>query len=310
MKLFGMHSPSANPRTAPSSLEKYLLRPSDAKGGSVDAPTIAALAAAELRSRPEARQDMLVTGAVRDTHNWADYRLVISKMRPRLQIRRRPQGKRTPCKLNTALLNVPTHRSDKQVVNTRICFDDNDEVRKLLAEKNRLHKVYMNCRTDSSKVAISRCRRFVQQRPRGYRASGSRARSRKSKDTRTATKRLTSLPPTRQSTAPVEKQPCSCSAQTEQLLMENSEILKRWAEHFRSVLKRPSNFPSTLPGTIGAMHWISSGKAPGFDVILADIYKHGRPRLMDKLTTIFQGMWRQGKFSQDFMDATFVHLYK
>ncbi|VDL88810.1 unnamed protein product [Schistocephalus solidus] len=41
-----------------------------------------------------------------------------------------------------------------------------------------------------------------------------------------------------------------------------------------------------------------------------DVYKHGGPRLMAELTTLFQEMWRQGQVPQDFKDATIVHLYK
>ncbi|BHF85962.1 hypothetical protein SprV_1002913900 [Sparganum proliferum] len=49
--------------------------------------------------------------------------------------------------------------------------------------------------------------------------------------------------------------------------------------------------------------------APGSDAILAEVYKHGGPQLMDHLTALFQAMWRQGEIPQDFKDATIVHLY-
>ncbi|VDL97226.1 unnamed protein product [Schistocephalus solidus] len=46
-------------------------------------------------------------------------------------------------------------------------FDDNDaDISNLLAEKNRLHKAYMDLRTDATKAAFFRCRRLVQQRLR------------------------------------------------------------------------------------------------------------------------------------------------
>ncbi|VDL93694.1 unnamed protein product, partial [Schistocephalus solidus] len=154
------------------------------------------------------RQDVLVTKAIRDADGWTDHRLVISQMRLRLQPRRRPQGKRPPCKLNTLLLNLPAHcfdfsnqitekledlhaPDDNATVETRWCqlrnviqstaldvlgrahrrhqdwFDDNDaDISNLLAEKNRLHKAYMDLRTDATKAAFFRCRRLVQQRLR------------------------------------------------------------------------------------------------------------------------------------------------
>nr|VZI35675.1 unnamed protein product [Spirometra erinaceieuropaei] len=53
--------------------------------------------------------DVLVTKAIAGADGWTDHRLVISKMRIRLQPRRRPQGKRPPGKLNVALLSLPAH---------------------------------------------------------------------------------------------------------------------------------------------------------------------------------------------------------
>ncbi|VDM01617.1 unnamed protein product [Schistocephalus solidus] len=112
------------------------------------------------------------------------------------------------------------------------------------------------------------------------------------------------------------------------LLTEKSQILKRWAEHFRSVLncssaisdatidrvpqvdmKNDLDLPPSLPETIRAMQQISSGKALGSDVIPPEVYKHSRPRLMAELTTLLKEMWRQGQVPQDLKDATIVHLY-
>ncbi|VDL92484.1 unnamed protein product [Schistocephalus solidus] len=55
------------------------------------------------------KQDVLVTKAIPDADGWTDHHLVISKMRLRLQPRRRPQGKRPQGKLKTVLCNVPAH---------------------------------------------------------------------------------------------------------------------------------------------------------------------------------------------------------
>nr|VZI25719.1 unnamed protein product [Spirometra erinaceieuropaei] len=42
----------------------------------------------------------------------------------------------------------------------------------------------------------------------------------------------------------------------------------------------------------------------------AEVYKHGGPQLMDRLTELFQEMRRQGEVPQDFKNAAIVHLYK
>ncbi|VDL91086.1 unnamed protein product [Schistocephalus solidus] len=120
------------------------------------------------------------------------------------------------------------------------------------------------------------------------------------------------------------KGPHHCSA-----LTEKSRILKHWVEHFRSVLNCLSaiydaavdrlpqvdannnlGLPPSIPETIRAMQQISSGKALGSDAIPPEVDKHGVPRLLVELTTLFQEMWRQGQFPQDFKDETIVHLYK
>ncbi|VDL87001.1 unnamed protein product [Schistocephalus solidus] len=113
------------------------------------------------------------------------------------------------------------------------------------------------------------------------------------------------------------------------LLTEKSQILKCWAKHFRSVLNCSSaisdpaidrlpqvdtyndlDLPPSLPETIRAMQRISSGKEPGSDAIPPEVYKHGGPRLMAELTTLFQEMWHQGHVPQDFKDVPIIHLYK
>ncbi|BHF58074.1 hypothetical protein SprV_0100102300 [Sparganum proliferum] len=79
-------------------------------------------------------------------------------------------------------------------------------------------------------------------------------------------------------------------------LTERSQILKRWAEHFRRVLDRPSTvcdaaidrLPQTetnndldladfLSETIPAEHQISSWNTPGSNAVRAEVYKHGCP---------------------------------
>ena len=80
-------------------------------------------------------------------------------------------------------------------------------------------------------------------------------------------------------------------------------ILKRWAEHFNSVLNRPSSvndnainrlpqiecnvlldeFP-TVTETRKAIQHLSSGKAPGTDAIPAEVYKAGGLPMAEKLS--------------------------
>ena len=81
-----------------------------------------------------------------------------------------------------------------------------------------------------------------------------------------------------------------------QILTDKDAILERWAEHFNSVLNRPSSvnkkainrlpriesnvpldeFP-TITETRKAIQHLFSGKAPGTDAIRAEVYKAGSP---------------------------------
>ena len=119
------------------------------------------------------------------------------------------------------------------------------------------------------------------------------------------------------------------SADGSTLLTDKDAILKRWAEHFNSVLNRPSSvsdnainrrpqiecnvlldeFP-TVTETRKAIQHLSSGKAPGTDAIPAEVYKAGGLPMAEKLIELFQCMWRKETIQQDFKDAPIIHLYK
>ncbi|BHF70268.1 hypothetical protein SprV_0301331800 [Sparganum proliferum] len=228
------------------------------------------------------QRDVLVTKAIAGADGWTDHRLVISKMRIRLQPRRRPQGKRPPGKLNVALLSLPAHHLHftielaEKLDNLQIAaaaadaaaadvaaenasstalavlgrarrqhqdwFDDNDAaISNLLAEKNRLHKAYVDHSTADNKAAFYRSRRHLQQRLREMQDAWT---ARKAEEIqgyadRNEWKNFFSAikpvygPPTK-GTAPL------LSADGSTLLTEKTQILQRWAQHFRSILNRPS----------------------------------------------------------------------
>ena len=55
---------------------------------------------------------------------------------------------------------------------------------------------------------------------------------------------------------------------------------------------------------------LSSDKAPGTDAIPAEVYKAGGLPMAEKLTELFQCMWRNETITHDFKDASIIHLYK
>ena len=119
------------------------------------------------------------------------------------------------------------------------------------------------------------------------------------------------------------------SADGSSLITDKDKILERWAEHFNSILNRPSFIneeaiarlpqiaanaslenPPSLDETQKAICMLSSGKAPGPDAIPAEVYKDGSYNLRVKLHSLFLIMWDQGQIPQEFQDATIIHLYK
>nr|VZI38054.1 unnamed protein product [Spirometra erinaceieuropaei] len=110
---------------------------------------------------------------------------------------------------------------------------------------------------------------------------------------------------------------------------EKTQILQRWAQQFRGVLKNPStisdtaivrppqlktntnlDLPLPLHETISTVQLLSNEKAPASDASCAEVYKHDGPEFMEHLTALFQDMRRQGEVSHDFKDTTIIHLYK
>ena len=115
------------------------------------------------------------------------------------------------------------------------------------------------------------------------------------------------------------------------LLTAKESILERWAEHFETLLNRPSiiqdqfidDIPQrslinlldecpTLAEAKKAVDQLQSGKAPGPDGILPEILKSGDYALLVRLTNFFQlcTCWDNGELPQDLKDANIIHLYK
>ena len=68
-------------------------------------------------------------------------------------------------------------------------------------------------------------------------------------------------------------------------------------------------FP-TVTETRKAIQHLSSGKTPITDAIPAEVYKAGGLPMAERLTELFQCMWRKEVIPQDFKDASIIHLYK
>ena len=319
--------------------------------------------------RKKDRQDVCVTKSMCGADCWTDHRLIVSKMKIRIFPKRRPQGKAAKKRLHVSKLKNPSVSSKfAKILEERIdhitftnnvedswasfrdtvyaaahenigstqrkhqdWFDENnEEITKLLDEKNRLHKAYLTNNSTANKTAFNNIRTQVQSRLRRMQDSWLSQKAEEIQhyaDTKDMKRFYESIKevygPRLASTSPI----LGDDGQT--LLTEKSSILKRWAEHFDAVLNRPSRINEeainrlpqvdinpdldtspTLPEVEKAIHQLSNGKAPGADAIPAEVYKHAGPQLRNKLTHLFQIIWAQGMVPQDFKDASIVHLFK
>ena len=211
-------------------------------------------------------------------------------------------------------------------------FDENCEgIQSLLDEKHRLHRAYSNdSKSAAKKDAFCRVRQVVQRKLREMqdawlcqKADEIQAFADKH-DMKNFYSALQAVyGPVTSATAPL------LSSDGSRLITEKEKILDRWAEHFDSVLNRPSSIndeainrlpqveintsladPPTVLETQKAIELLSNGKAPGSDSIPAEIYKTGGPKLVERMTLMFEEMWKQKRIPQDFKDASIIHLYK
>ena len=211
-------------------------------------------------------------------------------------------------------------------------FDDNNSrIQILLEEKHQLHRALLNDPSSTSKKeAFSAARKVVQSELRRMQDEwlSEQANTIQNYADRKDMKNFYSAlkavyGPTSAGSSPL------LSADGNTLISDKEKILGRWAEHFNSVLNRPSSVnkeaisrlpqvpvdnsmadPPSEAEVTKAIKRLSSGKAPGADSIPAEIYASGGPRLIESLTGLFNTMWTQEKLPQELKDASIIHLYK
>ena len=185
-------------------------------------------------------------------------------------------------------------------------FDENDEeIKLLLEEKHSLHKAHKDdTRSVSKKAAYNNICKTVQNRLGDMQDSwlSKKAEEIPSFADRKDMKKFHDALKTIYCSKLSGATPL-LSADGSTLLTNNDAILKRWAEHFNSVLNRPSSVNdnvinrlpqiecnvlldeiSTVIETRKAIQHLSSGKAPGTDAIPAEVYKACGLSMAEKLT--------------------------
>nr|VZI09796.1 unnamed protein product [Spirometra erinaceieuropaei] len=284
------------------------------------------------------QRDVLVTKAIAGADVWTDHRLVISKMRIRLQPHRRPQGKRPPGKLNVALLSLPAHHL--HFSNELAQRLDNLPIADAAAAENAsVENRWCQLRDVVQSTALAVLGRAPRQHQDWFDDNDAAIRNLLAKKNRLHKAYVGH--PTDAAKAAFYHSRRHLQQRLREMqdawIARKAEEIQGYADrnewkNFLSAIKAvycpPTkgtapllsadgietnadlDLPPSLQETIRAVQQLSSGKAPGSDAIPAEVYKHGGPQLMDHLTALFQEMWRQGEVPQDFKDATIVHPYK
>ncbi|BHF65758.1 hypothetical protein SprV_0200877100 [Sparganum proliferum] len=264
----------------PAHLDQHLLPPSDARDGHRDASSVATLAPAGLCPRPEARS----AGRAGDKDDPGCRR--VDRPSPcHLRDVDSSTASQETSRLASLPVAAPPHPDDNASVENRWCQlrhtvqptslavlgrarrqhqdwsgDNNVVISNLLAEKNHLHKAYVDCSTDDNRATFYLIRRLLQRRLREMQEAWT---ARKVEETQGA----------------VLNRPSTISDVGTARLPQvetNADL----------------GLAPSLHEAIKAVQRLSSGKAPGPDAIPAEIYKHGGSQLMDHLMTLFR-MWRR-----------------
>ena len=113
------------------------------------------------------------------------------------------------------------------------------------------------------------------------------------------------------------------------LITDKTEILSRWAEHYRDLLNRftptDPNFAESLPElplmedldrvqTLAEVRdatlTLKSSKAPGPDSVPAEVLRYGGDTVLWVIHTFIDAAWRSGCIPQQWRDADLVSIYK
>ena len=235
------------------------------------------------------------------------------------------------------MLRDKIHDTDLQLLgpNTRKnqdWFDENDEeIKEMLAEKNRLHIIYqLDQSSAAKKTAFTNIRRTVQTRIRKMQDSWLAAKAdeiQKYADTHDSKRFYDALKevygPQSSSTSPL------LNVDGKTIITDKPAILNRWADHFSAVNNISADIkaeaiarlpqvetntdldrPPSEEEVKKAIKQLSTEKAPGADAIHADVHKHGDDTLLQKLTDLFCLMWDEEVVPQQLKDASIIRLYK
>ena len=123
-----------------------------------------------------------------------------------------------------------------------------------------------------------------------------------------------------------QARPQMCESKDGELITENSKVLERWAEYFEGILNAnneedetytlpiggpdPLVNPPTLEETTKAIKSMRNHKAPGEDLITAELIKYGGSRLHTQIHDLISKIWEEEKMPTEWETALIIPLHK
>ena len=126
-----------------------------------------------------------------------------------------------------------------------------------------------------------------------------------------------------------QARPHMCENKQGELITENSRVLERWAEYFEELLNEPNtgendtqqyNLPyggpdplvnsPTLEETTKEIMSLKNHKAPGEDLITAELIKYGGRELHIEIHKLIEKIWQEEKMPTDWETALVTPIHK
>ena len=210
-------------------------------------------------------------------------------------------------------------------------FDENnEELTRLINEKNRAHNNYLSRRSLANKQRWKDLQQHVQRTTRDLRNTWWEQQARDIQACADEGRVQAFYEGIKRVSGPLSNNICPIKdADGTTLLKDNDRILKRWAGYYTQLLN--SSNP-TDPGVLDelprlppvhemdrvptiqevrdAVKSLKCGKAPGPDGIPAEIFKCGGEDLLRHLTAFFQKCWSAGEVPQQWLHAIVANIYK
>ena len=210
-------------------------------------------------------------------------------------------------------------------------FDENnDEIARVIAEKNKAHNNYLSKPTEINKQRWKDLQRQVQSTTRTLQNAWWEQQARDIQECADEGRVQAFYEGIKRVTGPLLNNICPIKdADGTTLLKDNERILKRWAGYYTQLLNnsnptdpavlhelprlptvREMDLVPTIQEVRDAVKSLKCGKAPGPDGIPAEVFRCGGEDLLNHLTVFFQKCWSAGEVPQQWRHAIVANIYK